>query len=482
MRQALLRRLLEVVDSMSASVDPTALLEQLSQNTVELFGATGAAWCGLVDDRLTIITAAGLDRDLLGLSYPLAGSGVAALLESGSRSLVSRVHHFPHLNERIYGSPDDQMAIALASVGSQAIGALYVTLTPEHHFDTEELEVLELLASHVGVALHLVALYSQAERARQESSAVIEAMADGVAVVAADGTVRMWNTAMAAMTGHPASQSVGRPAPFPLPASGEIVTLDPVDGRWLDVVVSPAGPAGERVVSARDVTAAKELEAAQELFLATASHELRTPLTVLRGFGDTLLRHWDVLSDERRRELVATMLGRTEGMAGLVEQILLASQAGLSADQSPAERFDLGDTVLRAAGVLAGASDGHPLRVDVEGPVSVVGRPASIAPILDQLVENAIKYSPAGGPVEVSVRQEGDTAVLAVADRGRGVAAADLDRIFERFYRGGSLVGGPSGAGLGLWIVRRAVEAQGGQVRAAQRKGGGTAIEIRLPA
>jgi signal transduction histidine kinase len=73
------------------------------------------------------------------------------------------------------------------------------------------------------------------------------------------------------------------------------------------------------------VTAAKELEVAQEVFLATASHELRTPLTVLRGFGDTLLRHWDVLDDRGRRDLVERMLSRTTGMSALVEQILQAS-------------------------------------------------------------------------------------------------------------------------------------------------------------
>ena len=482
MSRDLVRRLLGVVDLIGASMDADVLLEQLSQSAQELFGAQGACWCSLEGEVVTIVTAAGLSDDLVGLTYPVDGSGVGWLLESGKRSVVGPAGRFPHLNDQIYRQPDDQMAIALASVGGWPIGALYVVLTAQDPFGASELEILELLASHAAIALHHVALYAQAEQARQENSAVIEAMADGVAVVEADGTVRTWNTAMARMTGVDADAAVGRPADFPLPEPGEATRLGPLRGRWLDVVVSPAGPGGERVVSARDVTAAKELEAAQELFLATASHELRTPLTVLRGFGDTLLRHWHALGDERRRELVATMLARTEGMSQLVEQILRASQAGFAFDETPFERFDLAAAVLAAAGVLAGASERHPLRVDVEGPVTAVGRPVTIAPILDQLVENAVKYSPTGGPIEVSVRREHDRSVLAVADRGRGIAEEDLDRVFDRFYRGGTVAGGPSGAGLGLWIVRRTVEAQEGQVRAARRDGGGTVIEVRLPA
>ena len=479
---SLVRRLLSVVDLMGANLEPTSLLEQLSQSALELFGAVGACWCTLDGDEVTIVTAAGLAADLRGARFPLQGSGVGALLEQGTRSLVSPAGRYPYLNSRIYGGPDDQMAVALASVGGEPTGALYVTMLPTHPFGPDELEVLELLAGHAGMALHHVALYTAADRTRSELAAVIDAMADGIAVVGADGTVRSWNGSMARMTGRPAARVLGRPFPFPLPPAGEVLTSRPASGRWVDVVVSPAGPDGERVVSARDVTVAKELEAAQELFLAAASHELRTPLTVLRGFGDTLLRHWDVLDDVRRRELVARMLSRTDGMTALVEQILQASAAGLAASDVPVERFDLAEAVTTAAGRLAGASTEHPLVVQAPSPVPARGRPAAVAPVVDQLVENAVKYSPAGGAVEVSAVTDDACAVLRVADRGRGIPQGDHDRVFDRFYRGASGVDGPAGAGLGLWIVRRTVESQGGSVTAAPRAGGGTVVEVRLPA
>jgi signal transduction histidine kinase len=101
--------------------------------------------------------------------------------------------------------------------------------------------------------------------------------------------------------------------------------------------------------------------------------------------------------------------------------------------------------------------------------------------VLDQLLENAVKYSPAGCLIEIDVRAEADAAVLTVSDCGRGILPEDLDRVFERFYRAGAGPSGPGGAGLGLWIVRRTVEAQGGQVTAAKRPEGGTVVTVRLP-
>lgn len=477
----LVRRLLDVVDAMASNLATSPLLEQISQSALELFDSTGACWCTLDRGELTIVTAAGLSRDLVGLTFPCDGSAVGELLTTGSRSLVDLAARFPHLNDRIYDDPRDRVAVALASPGGETTGALYVTLGPAARFGDEELEVLELLSSHAGMALHHVALYAAAERARQEQAAVIAAMADGVAVVDVHGTVQTWNSSMARITGRPAAQALGRPVPFPLPKPGEVLTSRPGAGRWVDIVVGPPGPRGQRVVSARDVTAAKELEVAQEVFLATASHELRTPLTVLRGFGDTLLRHWEVLDDEGRRELVERMLSRTTGMADLVEQILQASTAGLGAAQSPPEPFDLAQVVRSAVEALAGSSDDHPVVLDAPVPVPALGRPEAVAQVLDQLLENAVKYSPEGGAVEVAVRSEPDAAVLTVCDRGRGIPEEDLDRVFDRFHRSGAGSGGPSGAGLGLWIVRRTVEAQGGQVSAARRARGGTALTVRLP-
>jgi signal transduction histidine kinase len=246
-----------------------------------------------------------------------------------------------------------------------------------------------------------------------------------------------------------------------------------------------AAHAGAALHTAEVFASERELETAKDLFLAMASHELRTPLTVLRGFAETLLNHWDALDDAARREIVVTMLARTGAMTALVEQLLLGSRAGIGVDVT-VQPFDLAAAVRVAASAIAGSSDEHPLVVSADTPLTTLGDEKTIDAILGQLVENAMKYSPAGGPVEIAVRRDGHEAVLSVSDSGIGIAEEDLGRVFDRFVRTSpqDRKGGPDigGVGLGLWIVKRYVQAQRGRVVALRRSGGGTVIEVRLAA
>ena len=262
-----------------------------------------------------------------------------------------------------------------------------------------------------------------------------------------------------------------------------VIRDEPLTADELEALELLAAHAGAALHTAELFESEKQLEAAKDLFLATASHELRTPLTVLRGFAETLLNHWDALDDAGRRDLVETIRVRTEGMTGLVEQILLGSRAGLGVD-AKLRPFDLAAAVRTAGAAIAGSSEDHPLVVDAPGSLMVMGDESTIDGILGQLVENSVKYSPAGGPVDVAVRVDGDQAVLSVADLGVGIPAGDLNRVFDRFVRSERGAGGQhtvGGAGLGLYIVKRYVEAQHGRVHALAREGGGTVIEVRLP-
>jgi signal transduction histidine kinase len=170
-------------------------------------------------------------------------------------------------------------------------------------------------------------------------------------------------------------------------------------------------------------------------------------------------------------------------MTGLVEQILLGSRAGLGVD-AKLRPFDFAAAVRTASAAIAGSSKDHPLVVDAAGVLMALGDEATIDGILGQLVENSVKYSPDGGQIDVALRAEGDDAVLSVADLGVGIPAGDLKRVFDRFVRSDRGAGGEptaGGAGLGLYIVKRYVEAQHGKVLALARPGGGTIIEVRLP-
>jgi signal transduction histidine kinase len=280
-----------------------------------------------------------------------------------------------------------------------------------------------------------------------------------------------------------ADEVTGRPLPFPVPepGGGKLTHRLPT-GRWLDVLCNDLNGRNERVVDFRDVTAAKELEEAKDLFLATTSHELRTPITVVQGFASTLASRWDKLTDAERRSAVQTIAERAGSLGRLVEQLLLGSRAG--ADQLTVTNgpFDLAPLLRGTATAFRPLSEAHTLAADIpEGLPRAHGDPMATEIIVGQLLENAFKYSPEGGAVSVAARVAGDWIEVTVQDEGIGIAPGDHERIFERFFQGET---GDrrrfGGIGLGLYIVRQLARAQDGEVAASSRPGGGTCMRLQL--
>ncbi|WP_204070376.1 sensor histidine kinase, partial [Sphaerisporangium krabiense] len=270
--------------------------------------------------------------------------------------------------------------------------------------------------------------------------------------------------------------------PFPLPAPGQKLTTQLATGRWLDVVSAEIVETGEIVVDFRDVTRAKELEEAKDLFLATTSHELRTPITVVQGFAHTLDARWDKLSDAERRSAVRTIAERSRALGQLMDHLLLGARAGAEELKVRVESFDLGERARAATLGLPVLSDRH--RVEVEIPADlpwVDGDALATDILLGQLLENAFKYSPDGGLIRVVAWRETDLVVLVVDDEGVGIPPDDRERVFERFVQADS---GDrrrfGGVGLGLYIARSLARAQGGELTAHSRLGGGTRMRFVL--
>jgi signal transduction histidine kinase len=181
--------------------------------------------------------------------------------------------------------------------------------------------------------------------------------------------------------------------------------------------------------------------------------------------------------------LVERIADRTRALAALVEQLLLGSRAGAAAPQVSV-KFDLAGLLRTTIDGFETVSANHEFSLDVEpGLPAAVGDPSSVEIAVTQLLENAVKYSPDGGEVAVSARRGAGHIVIEIADRGLGIPEGEHENVFDRFYQ----VGGGDrrrfgGVGLGLYIVRRLLDSQGGRVRALPRDGGGTCFEIVLPA
>jgi two-component system, OmpR family, sensor histidine kinase KdpD len=237
----------------------------------------------------------------------------------------------------------------------------------------------------------------------------------------------------------------------------------------------------ERVRLVRDAEHAEALRQAGQLkdaVLASVSHDLRTPLTTIKALANAIARAGD--------ERAAIIEEEADRLNGLVENLLDLSriQAGEPRREPAANEAEdlVGAALQRVSGRTAGRE--VIVTVSTDGDVPIVGRFdfSDTLRVLVNLLENAHKFSPLSSPIELGVRREGPWVVFAVADRGRGVAEAERDRIFQPFYRPADTPPDAGGAGLGLSIARSLALAQGGSVTYEPRDGGGSVFTIRVPA
>lgn len=250
----------------------------------------------------------------------------------------------------------------------------------------------------------------------------------------------------------------------------------------------------------RAVDHLRELDGLKSNFLATVSHELRTPLTSVIGFSEMLLEGVAGPLGAEQRDFVRTILQRGEELLRLISEILEMSQLEVGAVRLDLQACDARPIVDRAAEAVAfpAAEAGVRVQVALDRSVWVIADPAALHRVLVNLLTNAIKFSPRGGAVTVTVSEaplrrpfeeetlfgeESDDAVrVTVSDEGIGIAAEKLGRIFEPFYQiDASSTRQHGGAGLGLAIVRSLIEAHGGDVWAESVQGQGTKMHVTLP-
>ena len=482
-RARVVRKLGDVVADMTAQRDLEAVLDRIAASLCELTGADAGGFVLIEEGRLRLVSMDGLPATLRGRTADLPTSLVGELMRSG-RTVMMATDESGGFHDLIWSALPGlhTIALALSHVGDRPYGALYA-LYSRGKVGHVELELLELMAGHAGVALTNAMAFEEVVRQRAHERAVIDASADGIAVLDPDGLIRQWNPAAHKLTGMSADEVAGMPPPFPVPEpGGPTLTHRLPSGRWLEVMCNGLNGKQEQVVDFRDVTAAKELEEAKDLFLATTGHELRTPITVVQGFASTLASRWDKMSDVDRRAAVQTIAERAGLLGHLVEQLLLGSRAGADPLTVTNGAFDLGQLLRRAVVAFRPLSERHTLTADVPDDLpQAYGDMRDTDVIVDQLLENAYKYSPDGGAVTVRARVSGEWIEVTVDDEGIGIAPGDHERIFERFVQGEA---GDrrryGGMGLGLYIVRQLARAQGGEVAASSLAGGGTRMTLQL--
>jgi signal transduction histidine kinase len=239
------------------------------------------------------------------------------------------------------------------------------------------------------------------------------------------------------------------------------------------------GAAGMWVQGARRQA---ELARLQSNFVAAVSHELRTPLTAIRGAAEMLTL--DMVPEHKRGIYYQSILTESDRLRRMVEQILdfdRMQRGQLQVIAQPTALATIAEQVVTAMQSVAAARDVI-LETNIAEPLTIHGDADTTAQALTNLLDNAIKFSPRGAEVRIIIEKRAGTAVLAVEDSGPGVPAGERQRIFDAFYRAGDeTTRQTKGSGLGLYLVRRYVEASGGRITVTDAVGGGARFTMEWP-
>lgn len=476
---------------------------------------------------LTSESTPGMRADLAWLAFPLL-IGVAALHPSARETI-------PRAQRARLGIPWDAVFLQLGALLTM-ISTFVFTVQRDAH-DHGLLAVVAFGMALLGLLLigrttllfaERHALHRELAAKSEESrrlAAIVEYANEAVVGLALDGTVTSWNRAAETLYGYAAEDVVGRPAERFAPDLNLEAALESLTaaGRGYTEVIRRHRDGGELIVAQQlspihdehetivglsevswDVSHVRRLAAEREAllaqqqeqverlselnrlrddFVASVSHEFRTPLTSILGYLELVLEDASELRTENRESL-EVVNRNAERLLRLVNDLLFVAQiesATLPLEHGEVPLESVARECLRSAEPLADAGDVE-LSLAAAPVPAIDGDRERLVQLLDNLVTNAVKFTPAGGQVEVELRQEGARALISVSDSGVGIPPADLEQLFERFFRASNATRGAStGTGLGLTIAKAIAEAHGGRISVQSTEGVGSTFTVELP-
>jgi two-component system phosphate regulon sensor histidine kinase PhoR len=265
-------------------------------------------------------------------------------------------------------------------------------------------------------------------------------------------------------------------------AFGGVDAVERIYQARIAVVRGPEGDCRGRIALLHDVTREREVDRMKSDFVSTAAHELRTPLSTILGYTDLLLTQ-EEHTREHLQEYLLLIQDKAENLAQIVGDLLDISriEAGEGLQLS-FEPCDMGQLCRKVVDEFSVDKKAHRFSFNLpETQVLVEADRYAITQVLENLIGNAVKYSPRGGEVHLSVQTGKGVCSLAVRDTGLGMLPDQLERAFEKFYRADATNTAISGTGLGLTIVKYLVEAHGGTVRLESQPSEGTTVHVQLP-
>jgi len=525
-----LQAVLAVTDTALSSLPTQEALEQLLARVADVLAVDNAALLLLTEDRgsLAVYLARGPEHEQVGATLVPLGHGIAGRIAASRQPLVvddvssadvSNVHLLDTVRS-LAGVP--------VLVQDRLVGVLHVDSALPRHFTAADVEVLRLVAERIGLVVDNGRLYAE-EQQRSTDLAVerdllqriLDVLPEAVIIYDADSRVTLMNRLAEEHLGPDTlgkqranhEVEVSRPDGSPLaldemPTQRALHAGETSRGVRLLLRTGPAeadlpilesctplrDPEGAIIGAAavfQDISSIVQLERQRDRMLSMVTHDLRNPLTSVNGMSQLLRLQVSKHVEEPARERITQGLKTIEAAAGrMMTQIsdLLdhtRAQAGRALDLA-LETTDIVGLVRSVLEDQQHATDLHvlELRCAEERLTAGVDR-RRLERAVTNLVVNAIKYSPQGGPVVVTVAQaagpDGPWVSIEVADSGVGIPTADLPHMFEEYYRASNVIGTIPGNGIGLAGVRHVAKSHGGTVTLSSAEGVGTTVTVRLP-
>jgi PAS domain S-box-containing protein len=404
-------------------------------------------------------------------------------------------------------------AVGLPLIAQQeVIGLIYIFRNYQGVFSTNDRSLLSSFANQAAIAVRNARLYTEVNREKQRTAAMLDSAADGILILNPDHSIERTNAAFARMYGlsqlelqekthsdviqwnalpHGITLDSAEAGGWPLSPQAHLYVEGDIQrpkgqpplpvGITYAPLLSMEGNLINTIVTVRDITRFRQADELKSEFISIVSHELKTPVALIKGYVSTLRRNdveWDCDVVDGSLQVIEE---ETDRLTGLIEDLLEASRlqaGGMSIKRADVSLYQM---AVRLAERFQTQTEKHTIIVDLPETYPIVMADESrIEQVLSNLLSNAIKYSP-GGEIHISGQNLADQVIMCVSDEGPGIAVGDLPYIFDRFYRAPDTSRKTKGAGLGLYLARSIIEAHGGRIWADPKTTMGARVCFSLP-
>jgi PAS domain S-box-containing protein len=504
--------LLEISRALTAQLNLDEVLSLVLSASVSML-TSEVGMIALREDNQQFHTRAtfGIDPDKYAVFDPLLEDLID---ESGSGLNLATINIKTKLIARKLDRRLRQVVALPMLMAHELLGVIFVFRTYIGESSANDQMILQSFADQAAIAVNNARLYQHISEERQRLAAILDHSADGIMILDGEQQITRFNQALARITGWKPSAALGQRHDAvllweridqgqPLGAAiragwrGDPLYLEGdirrPDGSQLSIGVTYAGTLdaqgglGNVIANIRDITNFRKAQETKSTFISVISHELKTPVALIKGYASTLRRedaNWDRATIRNGLSIIEE---ETDRLSELIENLLAASKLQAEGMRlTLAEGISLPQIAARSVERMQTQTSKHQLQlVFPKNFPTIRGDETRLRQMFDNLISNAIKYSPDGGNVLIKGRatKPDQQVIITISDQGVGIAQDEIPRLFERFYRvDNALSRQTQGTGLGLYLTQAIVKAHGGSIGIESALGKGTTFTLTFPA